>query len=252
MNEVLGIDVGGTGIKGAIVDTASGAFVSDRIKIKTPSPATPDAIVSTIETLVQQLGWIGSHMGIGFPAIIKNNRPQTAINIDTTCIDYPFVEEIQRRCGLTATILNDADAAGIAEYKYGQSYTEDCTVLLITLGTGTGSALIQNGNLIPNIEVGLMRWEGDLLDKYASNKARKDLKLSWEEWGCRLNEVLQHIHHVFSPDRILLGGGVSKKYQKYEAYIDDRLNVTPASLYNDAGIIGAALYCKELYMTNLY
>lgn len=251
MSTVLGIDVGGTGIKGAIVDTRSGTLVSDRVKIKTPSPATPNAIISTIGKIVHQLKWQGSLMGIGFPAIIKNNRPQTAINIDNACINYPFVDDIKKRYGIEVTILNDADAAGLAEYKY-KIYPTNTTILLITLGTGTGSALIRQGRLVPNIEIGLMRWKGDLLDKYASNKTRKELGLSWEVWGYRLDEVLQHIYDVFSPDQILLGGGVSKKYQQYKNYINGSLNVAPATLYNDAGIIGAALHAQELYTDNLY
>ncbi len=245
MSQYLAIDVGATGIKGAIIDVEKGQLQTERIKLATPKPATPDKIADTIDELVKQIGFEGTEIGIGFPAIIKNGLCLTASNIDDSWININIPKLIKNRSGLTVHVLNDADAAGIAEMTYGKGKGKKGTVIMLTLGSGIGSAFFKDGALLPNIELGRMYYRESVAEHYASNSARKTKDLSWEVYGKELNEFLEYTDRIFSPDLIIIGGGISKKFAKYSEYINPKLNVTPAEFQNNAGIIGAAMFAAQ-------
>ena len=240
MSKVLGIDVGGTGIKGAIVDTSTGEMITERIKYKTPQPATPEDMIDVMKKLVLDHEWFGGKIGVGFPSIIKKGISLSASNIDDSWLNFPVENRLNDALGAEVTVINDADAAGLAEQHFGKGKNIDGVLLFLTLGTGIGSALFKNGTLIPNTELGHLKWRDSIAEKYAGNKAREIDDLSWKDWGKEVNRVLNHIHFVISPDHILLGGGVSKKWENYKKYIKLNIPVEPASLLNNAGIIGAA------------
>jgi polyphosphate glucokinase len=241
MREVLGIDVGATGIKGAIVDTKKGILLSERIKYKTPKPATPGAVLKVVNQLVEDFEWKGKKIGIGFPAIIKDGITLSASNIDKEWIGYPAKEHMESKLGCEVVLLNDADAAGLAEFKFGKGKGKNGNIILLTLGTGIGSAMFFNGSLIPNTELGQMHYKDSVTEKYAANSVREKNDLSWKQWGKELNKVLKYIEFVLAPDFIILGGGVSKKFHQYEEYLSTKVTVEPAALLNHAGIIGAAM-----------
>ncbi|MEM7659943.1 MAG: ROK family protein [Bacteroidota bacterium] len=238
--DVLGIDIGGSGIKGAIVDTISGTLTTERHRIPTPQPATPRAVAETTRELVEHFHWKGP-IGCGFPAAIQQGVARTASNIDKKWIGVNVETLLHNRTNCPVTVVNDADAAGLAEVNFGAKRGLKGVTLLLTVGTGIGSALINNGVLVPNTELGHLKFKGDIAEKYASDSARKRQDLSWKEWGKRFNEYLHHVHRLFYPDLIILGGGASKKFEKYEDHIDVETDVMPAKLLNQAGIIGAAV-----------
>ena len=240
MRQVLGIDVGGTGIKGAVVDTVTGELVTERIKYKTPQPAVPRDMIDIMKKIALDFNWFGGQVGVGFPAIIKEGKALSASNIDDKWLGYNVQKKLTDALGSEVTVMNDADAAGLAEYTFGTAAKPTGTTLLLTLGTGIGSALFREGKLLPNTELGHLKWKDSVAEKYAANSARERKDLSWKEWGKELNKVLHHIHFVLSPDHILIGGGVSKKFENYKKYIDLDIPVEPATLLNYAGIIGAA------------
>ncbi len=246
MSKILGIDVGGTGIKGAIVDIKKGELVSKRIKYGTPQPATPDDMIEVMKKLVLDFEWFGKKIGVGFPTIIKNGISHSASNIDDQWIGYPVQKRLCDALGSEVTVINDADAAGIAECNFGLGKNKKGVTIVLTIGTGIGSAVINNGVLLPNTELGHLIWKDSILEKHVSRKSKEDNNLSWKEWGRELNKVLNHIDYIFSPDRILLGGGISKKFDEYSKYINLNIPVKPASLKNHAGIIGAAYAVKSL------
>ncbi|MBK9255756.1 MAG: ROK family protein [Saprospiraceae bacterium] len=241
MNEVLGIDIGATGIKGALVDLSTGNLASEKFKVKTPIPATPEAIAECLKMVVENFKWEGKQIGIGFPAVVKRGVALTASNIDQAFIDYPIEKEYSNILGCDVTVVNDADAAGIAEMTYGKGKGKDGLVLLITLGTGIGSALFLDGKLLPNTELGQLYYKKSIFEKYASNSARELKLLSWKAWGKELNKYLQHVSLLLSPDLILIGGGVSKHFENYKEYLNVNTSIETASLLNDAGIVGAAM-----------
>lgn len=241
MKKILGIDVGGTGIKGAIVDVDTGRLLSERIKYKTPDSKKPKEMIEVIRELVKDFDWKGKPVGIGFPAIIKNGRAWSASNIDDSWISYPVEKEISEKISCPVYVLNDADAAGLAEIQFGAGKGKKGTVILLTVGTGIGSALFINGQLVPNTEFGQLKYKDSITERYASNKARKEKALSWEEFGKELNEVLEYIDFIFSPHLIILGGGISKKLDLYKSYISKKIALVPAQSLNSAGSIGAAL-----------
>ncbi len=243
-NIQLAIDVGATGIKGALVDLDKGELHSERIKYDTPKPATPDAVISTAKKIIEDLEWKDKPIGIGFPAIIKNNVCLTASNIDKSWINVDLKKIVHDIVGLDSHTINDADAAGIAEMHFGKGKDQKGTVIMLTLGTGIGSAFFKDGLLLPNIELGRMYYRESVSEHYASNSARKRLDLSWEEYGKELNEFLEYVDRIFSPNLMMIGGGISKKFEKYQEFINPNLNVTPAVLKNNAGIIGAAMHCQ--------
>ena len=245
--QILGVDIGGSGIKGAIVDTSTGELVSERHRIETPQPATPEAVAPVLAQLTRHFNWTGL-IGCGFPAAIQHGIVRTASNIAPsfigTNIDRLFSDATQCPC----FNLNDADAAGIAEIEFGESANRSGVVLMVTIGTGLGTALFTDGNLIPNTELGHIYLEnGKKAEHYASDAVRKAEDLSWKRWGKRFNFYLTSMEKLFWPDLIILGGGASKKFEKFQDQLTIEAPVKPASFLNQAGIVGAALYAKLKY-----
>ncbi len=243
---ILGVDIGASGIKGAVVDVETGQLLDDRIRLETPEPSTPEAVAGTFAELVRQHNWKGL-VGCGFPSIIKGGVAYSAANISEKWIGTNVVETLSLACGCPVEVLNDADAAGLAEMQFGLGKGEMGTVLLITIGSGLGSALFIDGKLVPNSELGhvFLRDKKKVAEYYASANARKREDLSWEEWGMRFNEYLQNIERVLNPDLILLGGGTSKRFDKFDTYITIQAPVRPAQLLNAAGTVGAAVYAYQ-------
>ncbi len=246
MSHILGIDVGGTGIKAALVDTETGEFIKEKIKYGTPSPSTPANVSGVLNQLIDDFDYRGQKVGCGFPSIIKNSVVHSASNIDDSWLGVDLKEYFLNEVGSEGVFVNDADAAGIAEMKFGKGRDRNGTVLMLTLGTGIGSGLFIDGKLVPNTELGHLTYKNSVWEKYASNGARKKRDLSWEEWGKCLNKYINHVNFLFSPDLILLGGGVSKKFENFSEYIELKELVTPALMQNNAGIIGAAMSASEL------
>jgi polyphosphate glucokinase len=242
--DILGIDIGGSGIKGAIVNVEQGEFVSDRHRIATPSPAKPHPVSEIVTKIVQHFEWDGA-VGCAFPAIIKNGVTYSAANIDDDWIGMNASCLIQCKTGVPVTMLNDADAAGIAEMRFGAGRGRGGTVIVLTLGTGIGSAVFLDGSIVPNTELGHVEIRGKAGENRASNRIRKKKDWSWKKWAKHLNEYLQHVEFLFAPDLFIIGGGVSKKYKKYFRYLDVKAEIVPALLRNKAGIIGAALAVHE-------
>ena len=243
--QVLGIDIGGTGVKAAVVDTDRGILFSEKIKYATPKPSYPEAVMSVVNKLIDDHDWRDKPMGCGLPSIVKNNIVHSAANIDKSWMNVDLDELFMREVGQSATFINDADAAGIAEMTHGQGKGVDGTVIMLTLGTGIGSGLFRDQKLIPNTEFGHLEHKKSIWEHYASNSARERKDLSWSEWGAELNEYLNHVDLLLSPDLIILGGGVSKKFAKYEKFLNVKMDLVPASMLNNAGIIGAAMKASE-------
>ena len=242
----MGIDVGASGIKGAVVDIETGQLLNDRLRLETPDPATPEAMAATFAELVRLHNWNGL-VGCGFPSIIKEGVAYSAANISEKWIGTNVVELLSIASGCPVEVLNDADAAGLAEMRFGLGKGEMGVVLLITIGSGLGSALFIDGKLVPNTELGhiFLRNQKNVAEQFASNNARKREDLSWEEWGIRFNEYLQNIERILNTDLILLGGGTSKRFDKYDSYITVRTPIKPAELLNAAGTVGAAIYAYQ-------
>jgi polyphosphate glucokinase len=242
---VLGVDIGGSGIKCAIVDTITGKLVTERHRIDTPQPATPEAIAAVLAQLVAHFDWTGP-IGCGFPAAIQHGIARTASNISQafigTNIDKLFSEATKCPC----FNLNDADAAAIAEMHFGEGAEQSGVVLLITIGTGLGTAFFTDGKLLPNTELGhLYLRNGKKSEHYASDAVRKTEDLSWKRWGERFNSYLIMMEELFWPDLIILGGGASKKFDKFKDQITVEAPVKAAAFLNQAGIVGAALYAQS-------
>lgn len=242
----LGVDVGGSGVKGAIVDLRSGEFIGDRHRIDTPQPATPAAIAVTVRAVVEHFGWTGP-VGIAVPGIVKDGIMHSAANIDASWIGTDLAGLFSTALGgRRVTVLNDADAAGLAELRYGGgAHLTEGEVVLLTLGTGIGSALLYNGTLIPNTEFGHIEIGGRIAEKRASAKVRKDRGWSFERWARELSEVLVTYERLFSPDLFIVGGGISRKADKWVPLLTNDVPVVPARLRNTAGIVGAALAVAE-------
>lgn len=242
METLLGIDIGATGIKGALVDVASGQLVTDRIKYPTPKPGLPADMIAVAEQIVSDHDWYGKPVGIGFPAIIKQGRTCSASNIDESWIGYDATAAFATAFETEdIVVINDADAAGMAEMSHGYGLDRMGVVLLVTLGTGIGSALFNDGQLVPNTELGHLKYKHGVYEDYASNGARERRDLKWKQWAAELDSYLNHVNYLFSPDLIMIGGGVSKKFHKYEDYLSVPTEVVPATLRNNAGIVGAAM-----------
>ncbi len=240
----LGIDVGGTGMKAAIVNTFTGQFVTEKYKMGTPEPKDPEAISGAIKQLMDHFEWQGP-IGCGFPAIIRRGKTASAANINRAWLNFPAEEYISERVGQQCFLVNDADAAGIAEMAFGQGRGVDGTVILLTLGTGIGSGIFVDGKLVPNTEMGHLKWHNfEIAEHHVSNRARERHDLDWRTWGTALNEYLEHINFLFSPAMIILGGGVSKKFDLYEEYLTVDTVLKRASLMNNAGITGAAMHAR--------
>lgn len=238
----LGIDIGGSGIKAGLIDLEQGLMISERFKIDTPQPSTPDNVASAIRDLIASLDWKGDKIGVGFPAIIQDGFSLTAANIDKAWIGTNVEEILHRYTGHTYYVINDADAAGMAERMYGRINHVKGTVLMLTLGTGIGSALFYDGILIPNTEFGHIQYRGDIAENWVSNRARKERNLEYDTWAMELAEFLDYMILLLSPRLIVLGGGISFRFDEFAHHFNHlRTPVVNASAYNDAGIIGAAV-----------
>ena len=241
MAQVLGIDIGGTGIKGAPVDVATGELTMDRKKLDTPHPAKPDAVAAVVHELVTAFAWSGP-IGATFPGVVAGGTIRTAANLDPDWIGVSASELFGKATGQAVTVINDADAAGIAEMKFGAGVGQRGTVLIITLGTGIGSALFIDGILVPNTEFGHIEIRGKDAEKRASEHAREEHELSWGKWAGHVDEYLENMERLLSPSLIILGGGISKKSAKFLPLLTGlQARVVPAGMLNDAGIVGAAM-----------
>ncbi len=240
-----GIDIGGSGIKGARVNLETGEFADDRIRIKTPKPATPDAVAATVAEILTKAEWDGP-VGIAIPSVIKGQVALTAANIDPSWIGTDVHELFGRHLGeREISVLNDADAAGLAEVAFGDPVARTGSVIFLTLGTGIGSAFITDGHLFPNTELGHMiigRYEAE---KRASSAAKDREELSFKKWGKRLSKVLAEYERLFNPTAFVVGGGISRDHAKWIDHVSVDTPVVPATLRNRAGIVGAAMAVRE-------
>jgi len=242
--DVLGIDIGGSYIKGAIVDVRTGELRSECLQVETPQPATPQAIIEATHKLVKLFNWHGL-MGCGFPAVIQAGVAKTAANIDSLWIGIDVQKQLQQATGCPGSVLNDADAAGLAEMEFGGGEGRSATVLVLTLGTGIGSALFSQGELVPNLELGCLPINGAPAEHYAAAAVRSREKLSWQAWAQRLNLFLNHVERLFSPELIIIGGGISCEYKTFFPQLKIESDLLPAHFFNQAGIVGAACFAAE-------
>jgi polyphosphate glucokinase len=238
--EVFGLDIGGSGIKGSPVDLETGELVEERIRIPTPQAPTSEAVVETALEVIGRFGWDGP-VGVGFPGVIKDGVVHTAANVAKELIGFDLQGRLQREVGNTVRVVNDADAAGLAEMRWGAGRGVEGMVMMLTLGTGIGTALFTQGKLMPNSEFGHLMIRDREAELRASDRIRKQEDLSWKQWAKRLNEYLATMEALFWPDLIIVGGGVSKKADKFVPKLDTRAKIVPAQMLNIAGIAGAAL-----------
>lgn len=242
--EYLGIDIGGSGIKGALVDVQKGELISERLRLVTPTPTTPQAVAETVATLVKKFNWQGE-IGCGFPAVISHGVAKTAANIDESWIGTDVAALLSKATGCPCSVVNDADAAGLAEMRFGCGRDRTGSVLVLTLGTGIGSALFNDGHLFPNTELGHLRMKSGIAERYTSAAVRENEDLSWRAWSKRLNKFFVQVERLFSPELIIIGGGVSRKHEKFFPYLQVQAELRPAEFRNQAGIIGAACRAAE-------
>jgi polyphosphate glucokinase len=238
---LLGIDIGGTGIKGAPVDVETGQLVAERFRLETPQPSVPNAVADVVGQIAAHFSYNGP-AGVTFPAVVKHGVTYTAANVDRSWIGTNAGELFSRHIGGPVTLVNDADAAGVAEIRFGAGKDRKGVIILVTLGTGIGSAVFLDGQLLPNSEFGHLMIRGKAAEKRASEKVRVDKKLSWKQWAKRISEFLNEMEKLFSPDLFIIGGGISKKAEKFFPYLTTKTEViiVPAQMRNEAGIIGAA------------
>ncbi|MEN1783647.1 MAG: ROK family protein [Bacteroidota bacterium] len=242
--ELLGIDIGGTGMKGALVDAKTGQMLTDRFRIPTPASRKPEAMAEVIKDIVQHFNYKGP-VGCGFPSIIKNGICKSPGNLDESWVGVNIDSLFTKATGNEFTVLNDADAAGYASMNYGVGKGKKGLVMMITVGTGLGSGAFFNGQLIPNFELGQIPYKDyKKIEQYASSSARERDELSLEKWGKRFKKFLKYVELITAPDLIIIGGGISKKWDQYQHIITDiETEVVKAELMNHAGIIGAAIAC---------
>nr|WP_305095198.1 ROK family protein [Prescottella sp. R16] len=237
----FGVDVGGSGIKGSVVDLDTGALVVDRIKIETPHPATPDAVAATVAEIVARAGWDGP-VGVTLPSVVTTGVARTAANIDPAWIGTDARALFSAALGgRSVTVLNDADAAGLAEDRYGAGKNVDGVVVLLTFGTGIGSAIIHDGVLLPNTELGHMEVDGKEAEHRAASSVKDAKDLSYKDWAVEVTRVLRRYEDLLWPDLFVVGGGISRKHDKWIPRLENRTPVVPAALLNTAGIVGAAM-----------
>ena len=240
---ILGIDIGGSGIKGAPVDLNQGILTAERLIIATPQPATPDAVADTVCRIIRHFNWTGA-VGCGLPAVVQNGFARTAANIDSSWIGTDVRTLLSQKTGCPVTVINDADAAGIAEMRFGAGRGREGTILMVTVGTGLGTALFRDGVLVPNTELGHLLLQGTVAEKYASAAVREELDLSYEKWAKRFDLYLHQLQALFWPDLFIIGGGISKKHEKFFPFLTIAAEFQPAVLRNEAGIVGAALAAR--------
>ncbi len=252
----IGVDVGGSGIKVAAVDLDSGELVSVRHRVPTPQPSAPAAVIASIARMIRKIEHevtlaADVPVGVGFPAVVIRGITRSAANVDPGWIDFDADAAMERVLGRPVHLINDADAAGVAEMRFGAGVGRSGTVFLITLGTGTGSALFYNGMLIPNLELGHMEIRGRDAERRSAAAARVRRGLSWKAWAADLDEHLLAIERLFSPQLFIIGGGVSKRADQFIPRLTVRAEVIPAQLRNDAGIVGAAMAASETELARL-
>ena len=249
----VGVDVGGSGIKAAVVDVATGTLVSTRLRVPTPQPSKPDAVVSAMVRIVRRtledagVDAKGVPVGVTMPSVVIDGVTKSAANIDQGWIDYDLAGHLKAPMAGPVVVLNDADAAGLAEMRFGAGVGERGVVFVLTLGTGLGSGMFNDGVLVPNTELGHMEIRGRDAERRSAAVARTRRGLSWKAWASDLDEHLHAIDKLFSPNLIILGGGVSKNADKFIPRLTVRPRVVPATLRNDAGIVGAAMAAAERF-----
>jgi len=241
---VLGVDVGGSGIKAAPVHIDRGELASERVRIPTPQPSTPDAVAQVIVELVRHFDWTGP-IGCTLPSVVQNGIVRTAANIDARWIGIDGLVLLRQATGLPVVLLNDADAAGVAEMRFGAGVGRHGVVVMITLGTGIGSALFVDQRLVPNTELGHLEIRGKDAEHRAAASVRERKELSWREWAPAVDEYLDRLEALLWPDLVIIGGGVSTKYDKFGPFLTSQVPTVPATLGNEAGIVGAALAAAE-------
>lgn len=244
--KVLGIDIGGSGIKGAPVDTKSGELLEERFRLVTPQPSTPAAVAEVVGEVARHFKWRGA-VGCGFPAVVQHGVTMTAANVDAGWIGTDAAKLLAKATDCPVVVLNDADAAGIAEMKFGAGERRKGLVLIVTIGTGLGTALFIDGRLVPNTELGHIELRGEDAEVWASDAARERKELSWEAWAPYFNEYLVKLERLVWPDLIILGGGASKKFDLFCSALTVKAEVAPAEMRNEAGIVGAALAFRKLH-----
>ncbi len=240
MNRGFGIDIGGSGMKAAVVDLDTGELLSDRFRIPTPKPATPDAMADVARALVSAHAWSGP-IGVGFPGIVRHGVIHSAANIDDSWLGVDADALFTEACGLDVAMVNDADAAGLAEMRWGAGRGVDGVVLVFTFGTGIGSGLFVDGILVPNTELGHVELDGRDAETHAAASVREREGIGWAQWARRVERYLRHVEMLFSPDLIIVGGGASKRADKWLPLVEILTPIEPAAMANNAGIAGAAL-----------
>ena len=239
--QVLGIDIGGTGIKAAPVNTVKGRFLTERVKVETPRPALPDAVAAVVAQHVKHFDWTGP-VGVAFPGVVVDGVTMTAANLDPAWVGLDTRALFSKAAGVPVSLVNDADAAGLAEMRFGAGAGHQGTVLMLTFGTGIGSALFRDGMLLPNTEFGHIEVRGRDAETRASERAKELHDLSWGKWAGRVEEYLHNVEALTAPDLVIIGGGISRKADKFLPLLRSlRATVVPAAMHNDAGIVGAAL-----------
>lgn len=248
ITKALGVDVGGSGVKGAPVHLKRGVLLTERFRLPTPQPATPEAVARTVAEVAKKFGWAGP-IGCTVPARVRQGVVETASNIDPSWIGTPAAKLFKRFTGQTVAVLNDADAAGLAEVRFGAGHGQPGVVLMLTFGTGIGSALFVDGRLVPNTELGHLHLEGRVAEHLAADSAREREGLSWEAWAKnRVQPYVSRLEFLLAPDLIIVGGGVSRpdKWAQFGALLQTHARIVPAALGNEAGIVGAAWAARML------
>lgn len=242
--EILGLDIGGTGIKGAPVDAKTGELTRPRFRLRTPLPATPESVAQTAGEVVAHFGWSAA-VGCGFPGVVQHGVVRTAPNLSTSWPGEDARARLEQATGCTVVIANDADAAGLAEMRFGAGRDRRGTVLVVTLGTGIGTALFVDGRRVPNMELGHIEIRGRDAEKRAAESVRVREGLSWKKWARRVDEYLKTVVALVNPELVIVGGGVSKKHDRFLPLLAVDVEIVPAQLRNEAGIVGAALLAAE-------
>lgn len=247
MSAAIGVDIGGTGIKAALVDVDKGALISERHKVPTPEGGEPDAVVQAVVGLLAEINDVddATPVGVCFPAVVRKGRTMSAANVSDAWIGLEAEHLFERALGRDIHFVNDADAAGVAEARYGAAKDVTGLVIMTTLGTGIGTALIFNGTLVPNAELGHLEIDGVDWETVASNSAREREGLDWKAWAERLQRFYSRLERYFSPERFIVGGGVSKQHQEFLPLLDLQTEIVPAAMRNNAGIIGAAALAQQ-------
>lgn len=253
--KALGIDVGGSGIKGGVVDVEKGVLVGERYRVSTPNPSKPQKVTKRLLKVVNHFDWVGKPFGVGFPSVVRHGTVYTAANISKKWIGCNAAELFGEATGSECIVLNDADAAGVAEMSFGEGKGRKGTVIIITIGTGLGSAIFTDGVLVPNTEFGHLLIRGKDAEHRASDAVRKNKwfewkgsdELKWKKWAKRLNEYLTYMESLFWPDLFILGGGVSREFEQFVPYLKVKAELRPALMQNQAGIIGAAMRAYETF-----